>query len=105
VLRSYGYEASVALSAKVAMWFYDSDLPEVIVADIIMPEMDGIELARAIRGREGTKRTVLIALTGLRDEHSKQRTKKAGFDFHLVKPLEPILLDFLLRSLLFRQPE
>jgi CheY-like chemotaxis protein len=60
--------------------------PDIAVLDIGLPVMDGYELAAQLRERCGTPR--LIALTGYGQESDKQRSKEAGFEAHLVKPVE-----------------
>ncbi len=62
--------------------------PEVILLDLGMPRMDGFETCRRIRALEGGKTTVIIALTGCGREEDRRRTRDAGFDRHLVKPVD-----------------
>jgi CheY-like chemotaxis protein len=71
----------------------------VIISDIAMPKMDGFELARRLRQEPTLGHSVLVALTGYGQEAYRQRTKDAGFDYHLVKPVGLDALQKLLRSL------
>ncbi len=57
--------------------------------DLGMPQMDGCELARRFRASPALQKVVLVALTGWGQEEDRRRTKEAGFDLHLVKPVEP----------------
>ena len=66
--------------------------------DIGLPHMDGLELARRMRNELGLERAYLIALTGYGQEEDRRRSQRAGFDAHLVKPVD---LDQL-RALLAR---
>ncbi len=61
--------------------------------------MNGYEVAEALRGHPQTKNAWLIALTGYGQDSDRQRTKEAGFDHHLVKPIEPQKLEELLTTL------
>ena len=72
--------------------------PDVAILDIGMPLMDGYEVARRIRARRG-KAVRLIALTGWGQEEDKRLSQEAGFDLHLVKPVEPAALENLLAGL------
>ena len=64
--------------------------------DIEMPRMDGYEVARRLRARAGGDDLLLIALTGYGQAEDKQRALEAGFDYHLVKPVDPGVLEKLL---------
>ena len=66
--------------------------PDVILLDIGMPRMNGYEACRAIREQPWGKDIVLFALTGWGQEEDKRRSREAGFDDHLVKPVEPATL-------------
>ncbi len=73
--------------------------PDVALLDIEMPKMNGYEAARHIRQQPWGKCTVLIALTGWGQPEDRRRTAEAGFDHHLVKPVEPKALENLLDGL------
>jgi len=68
----------------------------VILCDIGLPGMDGYAVARSLRGEPATSGAHLIALTGYGRESDRRRTREAGFDLHLVKPVEPLELKRLL---------
>ena len=78
--------------------------PEVVFLDIGMPGMDGYEVARRIRHRSGLENVLLVALTGWGQEEDRRRSQEAGFDQHLVKPVEPKSLEAILASLKVRKP-
>jgi signal transduction histidine kinase/ActR/RegA family two-component response regulator len=62
-------------------------MPDMIVMDLGMPCMDGYEAARRIRNQPGSKDVLMIALTGWGQSDARQRTMEAGFDHHLIKPV------------------
>lgn len=64
-----------------------------------MPKMNGYEAARSIRQQPWGKDMVLVALTGWGQQEDRRRTAEAGFDHHLVKPVEPAALEELLAEL------
>jgi CheY-like chemotaxis protein len=72
--------------------------PEVALLDIGLPVMDGFELARQFRADPELRRTRLIAVTGYGQEHDRRRSAEAGFDAHLVKPVDIDELVRLLRA-------
>jgi signal transduction histidine kinase len=73
--------------------------PSVVLLDIGMPGMDGYEVARRLRGQSEGKDMVLIALTGWGQEEDRRRSREAGFDHHLTKPVDLDMLRALLSSL------
>jgi signal transduction histidine kinase/ActR/RegA family two-component response regulator len=70
--------------------------PEVVLLDISLPVIDGLEVARRIRAQSGVHQPLLVAVTGLGREEDRQRSVDAGFDHHLVKPIDPASLVALL---------
>jgi PAS domain S-box-containing protein len=73
--------------------------PDVIVLDIGLPGLNGYEVARRIRSSEAGRRVILVALTGWGQDEDRRRTLEAGFDHHLVKPVDFDALKALLASL------
>src|SRR5881409_1241636 len=74
--------------------------PDVVLVDIGLPGLNGYEVARRIRATEAGRAMKLIALTGYGQREDMQQAREAGFDLHLVKPVEPRRLDEALRTLL-----
>jgi CheY-like chemotaxis protein len=72
--------------------------PDVVFLDLGLPDLDGYEACRQIRAELGGKRITLVALTGWGRSQDRERTKNAGFDHHLVKPVEVERLLQLVRS-------
>ncbi len=100
VLKMDGHEVVVAHEGPVALQAAAECHPEVVLLDIGLPGMDGFEVARRVRQDPDLAGTMLVALTGYGREEDLQRSREAGFDHHLVKPVD---IDAL-RRLLDRPP-
>ena len=88
VLRSVGHEVAIATNPLTALELAARFEPDIAVLDIGLPVMDGYELAIRMRRRQATKGFRLIAVTGYGQEHDFARSEEAGFDDHLVKPVD-----------------
>jgi PAS domain S-box-containing protein len=99
LLRLQGHEVRVAHNGASALEVASAFRPALIFLDIGMPAMDGYEVACRMRQIPGLENTVLAALTGWGQQADRHRTLKAGFDYHLVKPLQPEALESLLAAL------
>jgi PAS domain S-box-containing protein len=86
-LTLLGYEAHRAHDAEAALKLAAQVRPEVAVLDLGLPVIDGYELARRLRELEGLSGLRLIAVTGYGQSSDRDRSKAAGFDAHLVKPI------------------
>ena len=78
--------------------------PEVALLDIGLPNLNGYELARRMRADDRTRDAVLVAVTGWGQQEDRRRSALAGFDHHLVKPVDPLHLHVLLNSVAARSP-
>jgi PAS domain S-box-containing protein len=96
LLRLQGHEVQVAYDGLAALAKAEASVPAVAFLDIGMPAMDGHELARAFRARPALAGVRLVALTGWGQPEDRQRTRAAGFDHHLVKPVDAEALAHLL---------
>ncbi len=94
--RSSGHEVATAYDGPSALEKLQDFAPEVVLLDIGLPGMDGFEVAKAVREIPQFRGITLIALTGYGQEIDRQRSKAAGFDEHLVKPVELSTLEQLL---------
>jgi signal transduction histidine kinase len=104
VLRMHGHEVFSAANGAAALETAARHVPEVALLDIGMPVIDGYEVARRIRAQEWGKAVTLVALTGWGQESDRRRSREAGFDRHLVKPLDLDKLSALLAELPERVP-
>ncbi|MGH7927906.1 MAG: ATP-binding protein [Candidatus Binatia bacterium] len=87
LLRRDGNDVRVALDGLEAVETAVQFQPEIVFLDIAMPKLDGYEAARKIRQQPWGKKAILIALTGWGQQQDRHRTKEAGFDVHLTKPI------------------
>ena len=96
LLRSCGHQTTLAHDGPTALEAAIANPPDVVLLDIGLPGMDGFEVARRLRELEGPNRALLVALTGYGREDDLRRSREAGFDHHLVKPVDPQALSDLL---------
>ncbi len=96
LLRSWGHEVRVAYDGPSSLERAIGFQPDVILLDIGLPGMDGFEVARHVRGLPHLEGVRLVALTGYGRDTDRRRSEEAGFDLHLVKPVEPADLKALL---------
>lgn len=89
LLGHAGYEVSTASSAQDAIALAQDHHFDVIISDIGMPEMNGYELARALRSLPGYESVPLVALTGYSMFDDRDRSLTAGFNEHVTKPINP----------------
>jgi PAS domain S-box-containing protein len=99
LVRLQGHEVRVAHDGTAALEMVKDYRPALVFLDIGMPKMDGYEVARRLRQQPGLENIRLAALTGWGQQEDRRRTAEAGFDHHLVKPLEPKALERLLADL------
>lgn len=86
LLAKVGYEVQEAQSPEVAMSMLDKEEFHVIITDLIMLDMDGVEFCQRVR--ETNSKTVIIALTGHVDLYDIEKLKAVGFDNYLTKPIK-----------------
>jgi DNA-binding response OmpR family regulator len=72
--------------------------PDIVLLDIGLPRLSGYDVARKVRQETWGSRVTLIAVTGWGEAEDIDRSREAGFDHHLVKPVEPATLAALLRQ-------
>jgi CheY-like chemotaxis protein len=88
LLEIEGFDVRTVYDGAAALAAAGQRQPDMIIMDLGMPGMDGYETARAIRQQPGAERILLLALTGWGQNDARRRTTEAGFDHHLVKPVE-----------------
>jgi two-component system CheB/CheR fusion protein len=100
LMSSYGYDVRTAYNFESALCEAASFSPHVALLDLSKPEPNGLELAKRFQQMPETKKTVLIAFSGYGQPDDLERSKKAGFAHHLVKPCDSNAVHDLIRSLL-----
>jgi PAS domain S-box-containing protein len=88
-LGATGHEVQLASDGPSALVAAAEFAPEVVLLDIGLPGIDGYEVARRLRADKRSQGMVLVALTGYGQEEDRRRARDAGFDHHLVKPINP----------------
>ncbi|GAB3559864.1 CheR family methyltransferase [Spirosoma fluminis] len=104
LLELSGYTVAVGYSGEQAITAAGQGQPEIILLDIGMPGLNGYETARLIRQQDWGRSLILIALTGYGQADDKRLSQEAGFDGHLVKPVELESLFQLLASIIPPKP-
>ncbi len=84
----HGHEVRTAATGPEALAIASEFLPEAVLLDIGLPGMDGLEVARQLRAMTALRRVFLIAMTGYASPEDRQLAHEAGFDEHLVKPVD-----------------
>lgn len=87
-IESWGDEVRTCFDGLSAIDTARSFHPDVVLLDLGMPEIDGLSVARALRADPRTRRCKIIAQTGWGDAARRRETAEAGFDLHLVKPID-----------------
>jgi CheY-like chemotaxis protein len=96
ILRALGHDVLADYDGTSALELARRMRPDVVLLDLAMPGADGFETLKLLRVQPGMYKSFVIAMTGYGAAEDKQRTREAGFDAHLVKPIE---LDGLMRLL------
>jgi CheY-like chemotaxis protein len=87
-LRRMGNDVRTALDGAEGIQIAEQYRPDIVLLDLGMPKVGGCEAAEKIREQPWGKRMMLVALTGWAQEEEEQSVRKAGFDAHLVKPVD-----------------
>ena len=98
LLQLQGHPTFVAHDGAAALDAAEKHRPDVVFLDIGMPVLSGYEVCRRLRERPYCKDTIIVALTGRGDASDRRRTREAGFDGHLVKPVNYMAIAAVLES-------
>ena len=99
MLNFMGNVTQTAHDGVEALDLAETFRPDLVVLDIGMPRLSGYDTARRLRERPWGRDVVLVALTGWGQDEDRRRSRDAGFDSHLVKPIEPVAMEKLLARL------
>jgi len=100
MLRIMGNDTQSAHDGLEAVAVAEAFRPDVILMDIGMPRLNGYEACRRIRGEPWGRNIIIVAQTGWGQEDDKRKSQDAGFNFHMVKPVDPAALEKILAGLL-----
>ena len=103
-LKSEGYKVATAASGKAGVAKAKEFKPDLILLDVMMPEMDGIEACDQIRRLPGLENTIIAFLTARGEDYSQVAGFEAGADDYITKPVKPKVLTSRLKALLRRRP-
>jgi len=98
ILSSMGHEVSVAHDGAAGLAQFLSFGPELAILDLGLPEIDGYALARQVRADPRFAATPLVALSGYAQQEDLERSRAAGFTYHLAKPADWNRLEAILAS-------
>jgi CheY-like chemotaxis protein len=99
MLTMMGCEATFATDALNAVAEVVRKRPHIVFLDIAMPMLSGYELASIIRRRFDSDETKLVAVTGYGEAEDRARARAAGFDAHVLKPVDPALIESILKTI------
>jgi CheY-like chemotaxis protein/anti-sigma regulatory factor (Ser/Thr protein kinase) len=103
-LEEMGHQVRVARNGPDGVELVRVARPDVVLCDIGLPEMDGVEVCRRVKALDMEPPPTMVALTGWGMEEDRRRTGEAGFEHHLVKPVVPDRLREILRSVADTRP-
>lgn len=98
-VESLGDHVEVCHDGPCALEMVEHFKPDVILLDLGMPGLNGLQVAKALRADRRFSRMKIIAQTGWGDSEMRRRTAEAGFDLHLVKPVDLVVLEDMLALL------
>jgi CheY-like chemotaxis protein len=98
LLEAWGHEVRALYDGPSAIAAAAEFRPHVVLLDIGLPKMNGYEVAEHLRKSADDRSMILVAFTGYGQDEDRRRVREAGFDHHLIKPLEPAALEKILDS-------
>jgi len=99
-LESRGYEVVTAFDGLDALSLAESEMPDLILLDVMMPVIDGFEVARRLKAGEKTSQIPVVMVSAASQSDTIKRGIEAGAKDYLVKPFDPHRLDALIKSIL-----
>jgi two-component system, sensor histidine kinase and response regulator len=102
-LEGLNYYVAVARNGSEAVKMATSEIPDLIIMDLMMPELDGFEAAFQIRQNPKTQAIPLLAVTALLAPDTRKRCLESGFDDYIVKPFTSSELEAAIKKILKRQ--
>lgn len=102
-LEREGYQTISASDGQKGLRLAERERPDLIILDIMMPEMDGVELCRQLRERDHFKQTIITFLTAREEDYSQIAALDMGGDDYITKPIRPMVLISRIKALLRRR--
>jgi CheY-like chemotaxis protein len=99
LIELMGHTVEIAYDGEAALSAAERFRPDIVLLDLGMPKLDGFEVSRRIRAAPWSESMRLVAQSGWGQEEDRRRTAEAGFDHHLVKPIDPTALEALMQKL------
>jgi two-component system, OmpR family, response regulator len=99
LLRLWGYTCRATYDGKAGLKAASEDRPDCLLLDIAMPGLDGYTVARRVRAQPCLDNARLVAITAFSDQTHVHLSQEAGFDYHLVKPTDPLEIKRLMDKL------
>jgi len=99
LLNAWGHDVRTEYDGHSAIAAASQFRPEVVLLDIGLPGMNGYDVAMQLRNSAQLQSPVLVAVTGYGQDDDRQRVHEAGFDHHLIKPVDPAALEKIIDSL------
>ncbi|MGH8198783.1 MAG: response regulator [Steroidobacteraceae bacterium] len=96
MLELAGHQVLEAEEGRSGLELLRTELPDIAVIDVGLPGLDGYEIASQFRQHPQSHKVVLVALTGYGTPEARERSRAAGFDHHLIKPIDPDVLRTLM---------
>jgi CheY-like chemotaxis protein len=96
LLRDMGHTVEFAINARAGLEIAQRLRPTIVFIDLMLPDMDGCELARVLRADPTFGRPRVLAITGNGSEDARRRTSEAGCEQHLVKPVDGSAIQYAL---------
>jgi len=96
LLSLSGHDARTAIDGASGLRTAVEFQPEVVFCDLGLPGMSGYEVAKSLRALPAGRELILVALTGYGQPSDREKTAQAGFDAHLVKPVDPAVIESFL---------
>ncbi len=103
LLEQNGYGASMVSDGKKALAFFEKEIPDLVISDVVMPEMNGFELCKKIKGQDRFKETPFMLLTSLSDPIDVIRGLECGADNFVTKPYKEDFLISRIKSILINR--
>jgi CheY-like chemotaxis protein len=92
MLEQMGHSVQVSYDGRAALAAARRNVPDIVLLDLDLPQLDGFAVARLLRQDRRLDGVPIVAVTGFGQEADRSRARQAGFDEHLVKPVDPDVL-------------